>query len=74
MGRASGLHLMVGDLNNMYIKGAGGPLSLASSQMCLCVFVMKNMKGYQMLFTGLKNVVPGLIYRDLKFEFYVRLH
>ena len=28
--------------------------------MILCVFMMKGMEGYQMLFTGSKNIVPSL--------------
>ena len=56
------------------IKGAGGSLSLTSSKMSLHVFVMKGMEGYQMLFTGSKNIVPSLNYRDFKFGFYIQLH
>ena len=56
------------------LRGPGGSLSLTCSKMSLHVFVMKGMEGYQMLFTGSKNIVPSLSYRDFKFGFYIRLH
>ena len=48
-------------------------LTLACSKMSLDVFLIEGMKGYQMLFTGSKNIVPVRSYRDLKFGFYMRL-
>ncbi len=39
--------------------------------MCTCD---EKHEGLPDAFYWIKNIVPGLIYRDLKFGFYIRLH
>ena len=56
------------------INGDRGSQGFRWSKWVFSLFLIEASEGYQMLFTGSKNIDPSPSYRILKFAIYIQLH
>ena len=59
---------------SLALRGEGGPKGSDGQNVFFIVCDLEASEGYQMLFTGSKNIDPSPSYRVSKFANYIQLH